>query len=50
MHPLDIGREFTRGHVPDDKVRGLSETELDHAIDAWYANQYDDEIHFHDDK
>lgn len=43
MRPVDNDRECARGPFPEHEVRGLTDAELDHAIDAWYANQYADE-------
>lgn len=33
-------RAFLRGQFPEFELRGLTGTELDHAIDAWFTNDH----------
>ena len=36
----DLDREFARGSLPEEHFRRLTDAEIDHAIDAFDANQY----------
>lgn len=54
MHLHENDRAFLRGQFLEFQLQGLTGCDLDHAIDAWFANDhyadnpaydYDDESH-----